>query len=218
MRFCSERGVTRRLRSLGRQVLLATAVVSLAGCASLKRWAYEGGDRDSWQKPTTVIASLQLKAGDSVADIGAGSGYFTSHLADAVGPKGRVFAVDIDEDMIALLRQRVADEGRDNVEIIAARPDDPTLPPESVDLIFTCNTYHHIEGRPAYFANIKKYLKPGGRVAVIDLNDKSWFTYLLSHWTPPEDIRKEMEAAGYRREVELDFLDYQSFQIFAVAE
>lgn len=207
-----------RSRSWGRLVLLAAVLASLAGCASVKRWAYEGGDRDSWQKPATVIASLQLKPGDAVADIGAGSGYFTSPLADAVGPKGRVYAVDIDEDMINLLRQRVADEGRDNIEIIVGRTDDPTLPAESVDLIFTCNTYHHIEDRSAYFRNVKKYLKPGGRVAIIDLNEKSWFAYLFAHWTPAEEIRQEMEAAGYRREVELDFLDYQSFQIFSVAE
>lgn len=200
-----------------RLLSLAAVIVVLSGCASLKRWAYEGGDRDRWQKPAMVVAGLQLKPGDHVADIGAGSGYFTFRIADAVGPKGKVYAVDIDDDMLGLLRQRASDERRDNVEVIAARPDDPALPPGSIDLIFMCNTYHHLVDPAAYFRNARKYLRRGGRVAIIEFNGKGWFAYLFSHWTPAEQIRREMEAAGYRRDEAIDFLEYQSFQIFSPA-
>ena len=204
-----------KLRSTWLVVFLG---VSVAACTSFKRWSYEGGDRDSWQKPAAVVAALQLDPGDVVADIGAGGGYFTFRFADVVGPGGKVYAVDVDEGMIAYLRERAAQENRDNVEVVLAAADDPRLPEGGVDVIFTANTYHHFGDRTDYFRRARKYLKPGGRVAIVDFNDNSWFAYWFSHFTPPEEITQEMEAAGYLREVQLGFLDRQSFQIFAVRQ
>jgi ubiquinone/menaquinone biosynthesis C-methylase UbiE len=89
------------------------------------------------------------------------------------------------------------------------------LLPEPVDLIFTCNTYHHIEDRPAYFARAARYLKNGGRVAVVEFAGKGWFQKLFGHYTTPELIRDEMTAAGYRLVGSHDFLPRQSFQVFA---
>jgi SAM-dependent methyltransferase len=120
--------------------------ILLSACADLKRWAYQGFGRDRWQKPEEVIRALEIGVGQQVADIGAGSGYFTFRLALAVGDSGKVYAVDVDEEMIDYLKKRVR-----QVVPIAARPDDPQLPEGSIDLLFVCNTYHHIESRPAYF-------------------------------------------------------------------
>lgn len=206
-----------RMSSRAIVAVLCGSLATVSSCTSYKRWAYEGWGRDSWQKPDAVVAVLQLDAGDRIADLGAGGGYFTFRLADAVGAGGTVYAVDVDDGMIEYLRERAVEEGRKNIEIIRAAYDDPRLTADGVDMIFTANTYHHLEDRPAYFRNAKKYLRPGGRVAIIDLNGEGWFAYLFSHFTPPEQIRKEMKAAGYERELQFDFLEQQSFQIFVPA-
>jgi ubiquinone/menaquinone biosynthesis C-methylase UbiE len=198
--------------------LIAVLCLHLGACTAFKRWSYEGGDRDSWQKPAAVVAALQLDPGDVVADIGAGGGYFTFRFADVVGSTGKVYAVDIDAGMVAYLKERVATENRDNVEVVLAATDDPRLPEHGVDIIFTANTYHHFGDRTEYFRRAKKYLKRGGRVAIVDFNDRSWFAYWFSHYTPPEVIAREMEAAGYERELQLGFLDRQSFQIFTARQ
>jgi ubiquinone/menaquinone biosynthesis C-methylase UbiE len=198
----------------------AVAIVMLGAsfpaCTSFKVWSYQGGDRTAWQKPTAVMASLQLHKGDDVADIGAGGGYFTFRLADEVGPTGKVYAVDVDDDMLGVLKEQIAAEGRKNVEVVKGRYDDPMLPEKAVDLIFTSNTYHHIDAPTEYFRRVRNYLKPGGRVAILDLNDQTWFPYLFGHYTPTDVIEKEMAAAGYMLEIKLDFVDRQSFQIFTV--
>ena len=103
-----------------------------------------------------------------------------------------------------------------NVETILAKSDDPMLPKAGVDWIFTSNTYHHIDNRVAYFANLRKYLRPGGRIAVIDYDRRAWLEGLLRHYTPTEFIKREMDQAGYVLRQELDVLDRQSFLIFAV--
>src|SRR5262247_686823 len=136
----------------------------LVGCARLKQCAYEGLSRDQWQQRDRVIESLEIRPGDRVADIGSGGGYFTFRLAKAVGADGKVYAVDVDKELNDALARRAKDEGYANVEIILAKADDPLLP-SAVDLIFTSNTYHHLQNRTAYFANLKKYLKPNGRIA-----------------------------------------------------
>jgi len=200
------------------RLALAVAVVCLVGCAQLKQCAYEGINRDQWQQPDRIIAALNIRPGDHVADLGAGGGYFTFRLAAAVGPSGKVYAVDIDRDMVELIAQRARKEGFANVEPVLAKPEDPLLPKTGVDLIFTSNTYHHIEHRIDYFSNLRRYLRPGGRVAVIDFDRRSWFEGLLRHYTPAEFIRREMEQAGYSLEREFDFLDRQSFLVFSVAD
>jgi ubiquinone/menaquinone biosynthesis C-methylase UbiE len=196
--------------------LVVAALLLFAGCARLKQCAYEGVNRDEWQQPQKVLAALNIRPGQVIADLGSGSGYFTFKLSQAAGPAGKVYAVDIDSDMVALVAKRAKDEGASNVETILAKSDDPVLPKESVDLIFTSNTYHHIDNRIAYFANLRKYLRPAGRVAIIDFDRRAWIEGLLRHYTPSDFIKREMEQAGYALQQELDFLDRQSFLIFAV--
>ena len=195
-------------------ILLACCL--LVSCSKLKQWAYEGVNRDQWQQPDRVIATLKLRPGDQVADLGAGSGYFTFKLAKAVGPAGKVYAVDIDREMTDLIARQAQKDSVTNVETILAKADDPMLPKSGVDLIFTSNTYHHIDNRVAYFANLRKYLRPGGRIAVIDYDRRAWLEGLLRHYTPTEFIKREMDQGGYVLRQELDFLDRQSFLIFAV--
>ncbi len=195
-------------------LVAALSLVLGSGCAQCKRFAYEGFGRDRSQQPERVIAALGIEPGDRVADLGAGGGYFTFRLADAVGSTGRVYAIDVDPDMVDYLRQRAAD-GYRNVEVIQAATDDPGLPAESIDLLFTCNTYHHLADRADYFARAKAALRPGGRVAIIDMNGTGWFSWLFGHSTAPDTIRSEMEAAGYRLEQQHDFLSQQGFFVFA---
>jgi arsenite methyltransferase len=198
-----------------RPQFLLLGLLVLAGCASLKQCAYEGFNRDEWQQPDRVIQSLEIKPGDHVADLGSGGGYFTFRLANAVGPAGKVYAVDIDREMTQLVEKQAKDKNVGNVEVILAKPDDPLLPPTGVDLILTVDTYHHIDNRVSYFANVRKYLRANGRIAVIDFDRRAWLEGLFRHYTPPEFIKREMENAGYALQHEYDFLDRQSFLIFA---
>jgi arsenite methyltransferase len=187
-----------------------------AGCAGLKQCAYRGVNRDQWQQPDKVIAALQIRSGDHIADLGAGGGYFTFKLANAVGPTGKVYAVDIDREMTDLIAQQAQKDAVKNVSTIVAKVDDPMLPQSGVDLVFTSNTYHHIGDRVAYFTKLRKYLRPGGKIAIIDFDRRAWIEGLLRHYTPSEFIKREMEQAGYVLQRELEFLDRQSFMIFTV--
>lgn len=196
----------------------AVLLFLIQGCAGLKRFAYEGFRRDGWQKPEMVLQALDVRPGQSVADLGAGGGYFTFRLADAVGKKGRVYAVDIDSDMTEYLKERAAEKGYKNVEVVLAAPDDPRLPGNGIDLLFTCNTYHHLAERSDYFARARKYLRPNGRVAIIDHNGKGFFGWLFGHATPSDVIRRELEAAGYQLEREHHFLSRQNFLVFRASE
>lgn len=204
--------LTRKMLWLG--VLAAILASAIAGWVTLKRLAYEGFGRDRWQQPDKVIESLSIADGGRVADLGCGGGYFTFRLARAVGSGGKVYAVDVDADMTEYVSKEAAKRGHRNVETILARYDDPALPISGVDLIFTANTYHHIEQRAAYFRNAQKYLRAGGRVAIIEFNGKGWFERLLGHWLKREVIIAEMQEAGYRLAGDFDFLDRQHFLVF----
>jgi ubiquinone/menaquinone biosynthesis C-methylase UbiE len=197
-------------------LLLLTGVALLSGCTAFKQCAYESSGRNEWQQPDAVIAALGLAPGARVADIGAGSGYFTRLLAPAVAPGGKVYAVDVDADMNERLRDRLADEGITNVEVVLGEYADPKLPDGGIDLVFTSNTFHHIQDRPDYFRNLKQDLAPGGRVAIVDYDGrKGWFVQWMEHFTPKDEVLEDMEAAGYRVEKEHDFLDRQTFIVFA---
>jgi len=193
---------------------LGVIAVLAVGCGPLRRLAYDGFGRDSWQQPDRVVESLALSPGASVADLGSGGGYFTWRLAEAVGESGRVYAIDVDPDMTSHLAEQSREKGHPNVETILAEFDDPLIPEDGVDLIFTCNTYHHLEAREEYFRRAAKYLRPGGRLAVIEFDGQGWVQRLFPHFTAPEVIRAEMEAAGYQRVEAFDYLERQSFQVF----
>lgn len=174
--------------------------------------------RDAYQKPHEVVMALALKEGERIADIGAGSGYFSLRFARHVGAGGQVLAVDISPDMIVHLNRRIRDDRLENIRTILAVPDDPLLADASVDRIFVCETWHHIENHPPYLARLKQVLKPGGQVIIID------FQKTPTPVGPPaemrvarEDVVREFEQSGFRLAKEHTFLPYQYFLIFAKA-
>jgi arsenite methyltransferase len=195
-------------------LMIGLPLLVLAGCGSISRTLMNASWRDRWQQPNVVIQSLSIKSGDRVADLGAGGGYFTFRLADAVGPIGKVYAVDVDKGNLDYINRRAKEQGYTNVETILAKYDDPLLPEGGVDLIFTCNVYHHLDNRPAYFKSAARYLRPAGRIAIIDLGGTSWVHRFFGHWTGKETSRSELEVAGYQLTNEFDFLTRQNFQVF----
>ena len=175
----------------------------------------ETPDRASWQMPEKVANYLGIKEGDVIADIGAGSGYFTVFLSKKAGNNGKVLACDIEKGMINYIKERIKKENLKNVVPVLCKPDDPMLSPSSADLVFICDTYHHIEKRNEYLKLLKKYSKPEGRIAIIDYQKKETpHGPPLSMRISKEDIVKEITDAGYKLEAEFFFLPYQYFMIF----
>ena len=175
----------------------------------------EDPKRDAYQKPHEVMRTLDIRQGEVIADIGAGSGYFTFRLAHHVGDNGRVYAVDVSPDMILHLNRRIRELKAMNVSSILADPDDPLLPERSVNRFFFSDSWHHIENQPKYLSLIKKMLKPGGEIIMIDFHKKELPV------GPPmqmkiarEDLIKQMENNGFRLMKEHTFLPYQYFLVF----
>lgn len=179
--------------------------------------ALEDPRRDAYQKPQEVMQALDIKQGEIIADIGAGSGYFSVRLAHHVGANGRVYAVDISPDMIRHLQARVRDLRLLNVSPILARPDDPLLP-ERVDRFLIVDVWHHIENQAAYLALMKKQLKPGGQVVMIDFHKRELpVGPPLATKIAREDLLRQMRANGFQLAQEHTFLPYQYFLVFKVA-
>jgi arsenite methyltransferase len=174
--------------------------------------------RDQYQKPRQVIDALDLKPGLSVADLGSGSGYFTRRFIEAVTETGKVYAVDVEPEMLKYTEESVVHMYRSyTAEFILARPDNPTIPYESIDLLFLCDTYHHLEERAKYFSDAKSALKPGGRLAIIDFyhDERSGeLSFPKQHLVPRETVIAELTKAGYRLVREHTFLPRQYFLEF----
>jgi len=170
--------------------------------------------RDMWQLPDRVISALDLRRGQIVADIGAGTGYFSVRLAKSkASPK--VYAADIEPSMVSYLRERATKEGLNNVIAVQAAADQPNLP-EPVDLILIVDTYHHIGDREAYFRRLAKSIKPGGRAVIIDFKPDSPEGPPKEFRFPVEQFKSEMGKAGYKLAAQHDFLPRQQFLIFEV--
>ncbi|MCY4028479.1 MAG: class I SAM-dependent methyltransferase [Acidobacteria bacterium] len=176
--------------------------------------SFDDPARDEWQMPARVIAALDVGPGQAVADIGAGTGYFTVRLARETEAR-TVYAVDIEPSMVDYVRQRADEEGLGNVVGVVAEADSPNLP-EPVDLALIVNTYHHIPERVAYFSALRDRLAPGGRIAIIDPRkgapgggppDEFRFT--------PEEIAEELGRAGFELLTRHDFLPRQSFLVYS---
>jgi len=180
-------------------------------------WArrFEDPARDAWQKPDEVLAALALPPGAKVADVGSATGYFAVRLARAV-PQGRVYGVDIEPDMARYLAERARREGLGNLTPIHAAPDDARLP-EPVDLVLVVNTYHHIGEREAYFRRLLGALTPQGRLVIIDFKLGQPMGPPERHRLTPEQVRQELQAAGYRFAGEHGFLPNQYFLVFSRA-
>jgi cyclopropane fatty-acyl-phospholipid synthase-like methyltransferase len=177
-------------------------------------WAKEFDDpsRDAWQMPDKVLAALDLKRGQSVGDLGAGTGYFSVRLAKlSTAPK--VYALDIEPSMVAHLKSRAEQEGLKNLIPVQATETSPNLP-EPVDLILIVDTYHHLSDRPAYLRKLASSLKPGGRLAIIDFRKGG-------PMGPPDEFRftkdelvTELKGGGFKLKATHDFLPNQMFLVF----
>jgi cyclopropane fatty-acyl-phospholipid synthase-like methyltransferase len=173
--------------------------------------SFDDPSRDAWQMPARVIDALQLKSGMKVADIGAGTGYFSMRLARVPGVS--VVAVDIEPKMVEYLKQRAQKEHAMNVTAVQAGQANPNLP-EPVDVILVVDTYHHLPNRPAYFRELRKSLKSGGRIAIVDFRKDAPEGPPAHFRFTPEQIQDEMKQAGYELQSSHDFLPRQHFLIF----
>ena len=179
-----------------------------------EKWAKEFDDpqRDSWQKPDEVLDALHLKRTDKVADIGAGTGYFSVRIAKRV-PDGKVFAVDIEPDMLGYLGARAHREHLSVLVPVRATADSPNIP-EPVDVVLVVDTYHHIENRVSYFAKLRDSLVPNGRVAIVDFKADAPDGPPPQDRIPPERTISELDAAGYSLAETHTFLPRQYFLVF----
>ncbi|MFQ5740585.1 MAG: class I SAM-dependent methyltransferase [Acidobacteriota bacterium] len=176
----------------------------------------EDPKRDAYQKPDQVVSALGLKEGEIIADVGAGSGYFAFRFARRVGESGKVYAVDINPEMIRHMNHRVRDLEMRNVVTVLADPDDPLIPEAAVDRFFICDTWHHIEQPDRYLELMKGLLKPGGQIVMVDFQKRE-----LPLGPPLEmkiaraDLIRQLEAHGFQLLEEHTFLPYQYFLVFA---
>lgn len=182
-----------------------------------EKWSkvFDDPKRDAWQKPHQVVQALALKPDAVIADIGSGTGYFAMRFAHMV-PKGRVYGLDTEPDMVKYLAERAKREGLGNLTALAVAPGDPKLP-EKADLVVLVDVYHHIDGRESYFSRLRPSLKPGGRVAVIDFRMDSPQGPPKAARVPPEQVKAEMKKAGYALDREHAFLPNQYFLVFRPA-
>jgi cyclopropane fatty-acyl-phospholipid synthase-like methyltransferase len=177
-------------------------------------WAkvFDDPERDRWQKPHEVIMALKLAPNARVADIGAGTGYFATRLAHMT-PDGRVYAVDLEPDMVKYLGERAQREGLKNLMAVQAKVDNPALP-EKVDRVLLVDTYHHIGDRIAYFKRLRESLRTGGQVAIIDFTAESPIGPPQSDRLSARKVAEEMTIAGYAQVAQHGFLPNQYFLIF----
>jgi ubiquinone/menaquinone biosynthesis C-methylase UbiE len=181
--------------------------------SDIEKWLsiFEGDKRDAYQKPELVVKSVNVKPGNVVADIGAGTGYFTRRFAVAVGPNGKALGLDIEESMVNHMNEEAKKLGLNNYEARVVKTDDPELPVNSVDVIFLCNTYHHIDNRVDYFRNVSQSLKNNGRIIIVDFYKDSDFGPPRDHKLAKEVVNEEMDLAGYKLRQDLKVLPEQYF-------
>jgi ubiquinone/menaquinone biosynthesis C-methylase UbiE len=163
----------------------------------------ESRERVERMEVARVVEALRLQPGSSVADLGSGSGLFTRALARAVAPGGTAFAVDIDPDLLKIVEASAKRSELTNVQTVLAGPNDPKLP-QPVDLVFICDTFHHLPDKAAYARTLWRYIKPGGRVAVIDFTNDWPGGHDTMRYTPDE-LEGWMTAAGFTRDQMFDF-------------
>ncbi|MFF8802809.1 MULTISPECIES: class I SAM-dependent methyltransferase [unclassified Methylobacterium] len=156
------------------------------------QWAHER-QRDKADEVGQVARLMRIRPGETVADIGAGSGYYVFRLSPRVGPQGRILAQDITPDYLADLERRVAEAGLANVTVVRGEAHDPRLPPASVDAALLVHMYHEIAQPFGLLWNLAAAMKPGGRVGIVDAD-----AIPSQHGTPPKLLRCELAALGYR--------------------
>lgn len=169
----------------------------------------EGPDRDAWQRPEQIMDHLGIAEGSIVADLGAGGGWFTIRLARRVGPNGRVYAQDIQPEMIGAIKRRVDREGLKNVQTVLGTTQDPQLP-ATVDVVLIVDAYHEMDDPQTLLRNVRASLKPGGRVGIVEFTKNGHGPGPpMEERVDPERVVRDAQAAGLRLESRANFLRYQ---------
>jgi len=175
----------------------------------------ERAEREREEHPRLAVQLLDLRAGLMVADIGSGSGYYTSLLSRAVGPLGKVYAADIQPGMIRLLQERIRREKLVNVEPILSTASDPRLPPSSLDLALMVDVYHELAEPQVILRKIREALKPGGRLVLLEFRKEDPTVPIRpEHKMSVAEVRAELEPEGFRFERVLNDLPWQHILIF----
>jgi predicted methyltransferase len=171
--------------------------------------SFDNPQRDAWQRPVEVVALLALAPGQTVVDIGAGTGYFLPHLGPAVQPGGQVLGLDVEPAMVEYMTRRIERERIPGAQARLAAPDDPGLAPASVDRMLVVNVWHHIGERVTYARKLQQALRPGGFVLVVD------YTMTAKHGPPraarlaPAVVIDELTQAGFTAELVKESLPHQ---------
>jgi predicted methyltransferase len=176
----------------------------------------EPPDREAWQKPDQVMDAVHVAEGTTVADIGAGGGWFTVRLARRVGPNGRVYAVDVQRLMIEAIRRRVQREGLNNVTAVLGTNDDPGLPMDArTDAVLIVDAFHEMAEPVVLLQNVSRTLKPHGRIGIVDYREgEGGPGPLAEERVPPATVISQATAAGLTLVEEHTFLPYEYFLIF----
>jgi protein-L-isoaspartate O-methyltransferase len=187
-------------------------VMGVGGAGWLER-----SEREQEEAPSKAIEALDLNPGMVVADIGAGSGYYTSRIAKRLGATGRVYATDIQPGMMALLNRRIASEGLTNVTTILGAMDDPKLPPRSIDLAIMVDVYHELQQPQLFLQRLKDAFKPGGRLVLLEFRKEDAAVPILEvHKMSVAEVKAELEAEGFALERVIDVLPWQHIIVLGV--
>ena len=178
----------------------------------------EGPDRDAYQRPDQIMDALQIGENSVVVDLGAGGGWFTVRLARRVGPNGRVYAEDIQPQMIEAIERRVQREGLRNVKTVLGTPTDPKIPEGSLDAVLIVDAYHEMEQPVTLLKNIAKSLKPAGTIGIVNYKkDGGGPGPAMDERVDPAQVIRDATAAGLELRKRENFLRYQYLLTFGVA-
>jgi ubiquinone/menaquinone biosynthesis C-methylase UbiE len=187
-------------------------VMGVAGAGWLER-----DEREQEEAPSKAIEALDLKPGMVIADIGAGSGYYTSRLARKVAPTGRVYATDIQPGMVAILERRIENEKLTNVTAVLGAMDEPRLPPQSIDLAIMVDVYHELQQPQLFLQRLKAALKPTGRLVLLEFRKEDPRVPILEvHKMSVAEVKQELEAEGYVLDRVIDVLPWQHIIVLRV--
>lgn len=175
----------------------------------------ERSERETEERPQDVIDALQIKPGQTIADLGAGSGYYSFRIAALVGPTGKVLAIDIEPAMLEVITQRARREGIANIATVRGSTQDPNLAPRSVDLLFMVDVYHELEFPYEVMTKVRAALKPGGRVALVEYRAEDPDVQIKPvHKMSERQVRREMQAAGFKHVQTVRTLPLQHLILF----
>jgi ubiquinone/menaquinone biosynthesis C-methylase UbiE len=182
---------------------------------------YQGADwldrseRVEEEQPDRALEIIKIEPGSTVADVGAGSGYMTAKMARRVGPGGKVYANDIQPEMLALLRERLAKEKITNVEPVLGTADDPKLPASAIDLILMVDVYHEFQQPQIMLRRMREALKPGGRLVLLEYRKEDpSIPIIYEHKMSVAEAKLEVEAEGFKLATVSEVLPRQHILIF----